>query len=316
MRTIQVLAALAAIGLTYRVVFIYQIFPEPCPLPRVMTPNGVAAVGMNGTIAVIGPIGPIDPINPINKNAAAAASAAPAAAQPVAITVLSYNIGGHSALVRSGHLAAIASTIAEHRPDVVGLQEVHRGTWQARFRDQAAELARATGMEVFYGPSFKVWGGEFGNAVLVRGRVLRGEVVGLPSFGEPRSLLRVTVEIDGRELDVWVTHLSAWGSINRRMRTAQARCLAEHVRASGRPFVLCGDLNATPTTPDLAGLVGGDFLRLCGLASEPTHALLGRRIDYIFSDPRFTVLDAQVIHAGPSDHWPILTRLAWPGEGG
>ncbi len=46
----------------------------------------------------------------------------------------------------AGHLAEIARVIREQRPDVVALQEVHRGTWQARFRDQPAELARLTGM--------------------------------------------------------------------------------------------------------------------------------------------------------------------------
>src|SRR5687768_2865459 len=72
------------------------------------------------------------------------------------LRVLSYNIKGHAALVRADHLEAIARVIREQHPDVVALQEVHRGTWQARFRDQAAELGRLTDMSVAFGSSFAV----------------------------------------------------------------------------------------------------------------------------------------------------------------
>jgi endonuclease/exonuclease/phosphatase family metal-dependent hydrolase len=120
--------------------------------------------------------------------------------------------------------------------------------------------------------------------------------------------------VDGFELDVYVTHLTAWGSLNRRIRGAQARCLVERVGGAGRPFVLCGDLNAEPAAAELASLLGCDRMRLCGLAEEPTHALLGRRLDYVFSDARFEVLEARVLRQGPSDHWPVLARLRWPGR--
>lgn len=228
------------------------------------------------------------------------------------LSVLSYNIEGHAALVRGGHLTRIAQVIAAQRPDVVALQEVHRGTWQARFRDQARELAAATGMEIAYGPSFRSLGGEFGNALLTRGDITGSRVVSLPSFGEPRSLLEAEIEIDGARYSIFVTHLAAWGSFNRRTRQRQVSCLGEHVRASRRPFVLCGDLNAVPGAPDLEVLETGGFARLCGLASEPTHTLLGRRLDYIYADPRFQVIDAAVLREGPSDHWPIAATLEWP----
>lgn len=233
--------------------------------------------------------------------------------ESVRLKVLSYNIGGHAALLRRGHVEAVSRLIEEEQPDLVGLQEVHRETWQARFRDQAAELAERTGMTLYFGPSFRALGGEFGNAVLVRGRVLTGEVLSLPSVGEPRSLLRAEVEVDGLVLDFFVTHLAAWGGLNRRMRTEQAGCLLEHVRTSRRPYVLCGDLNAPAGAPDLEAIVTSDLVRLCGLAEDPTHGLLGRRLDYIFSDPRFEVLQANVLRRGPSDHWPVVAELRWNG---
>jgi len=263
----------------YRTIFVYQLVAEPCPPPP-------ARAAVSETLA-----------------------------PGTRLSVLSYNIEGHAALVSGGHLTAIAQLILERHPDVVALQEVHRGTWQARFRDQAAELARLTGMDLLYGPSFRSLGGEFGNALLTRGKVTDSRVVPLPSFGEPRSLLDATVEIEGSRFEVFVTHLAAWGSFNRRIRARQVECLGEHLRRSPRPFVLCGDLNATPGAVDLHELAQGGFAQLCGLASEPTHAFLGRRLDYIYADPRFAVLDAAVLRAGPSDHWPIVATLEWPSPG-
>lgn len=231
-----------------------------------------------------------------------------------ALRVVSYNIAGHTALVRPGHVAQIGALIQGLEADVVGLQEVHRGTWQSRWRDQVAELERTTGLAAAFGPSFRVLGGEFGNAVLVRGTVLDSEVLPLPSFGEPRSVLRVRVEVRGSELEVFVTHLTAWGGVNRAARGRQLRCLGEHLRAAGRPFVLAGDFNAPPQTPEVAALLRGDLAQLCGVREESTHSLLDRRLDYLLADPRFRVVQGRVLRRGPSDHWPLVAELAPAGE--
>ncbi|HXT22088.1 MAG TPA: endonuclease/exonuclease/phosphatase family protein, partial [Thermoanaerobaculia bacterium] len=223
--------------------------------------------------------------------------------------VLSYNVAGHSALIHGDYLEEIARVIRAQQPDLVALQEVHRGTWQARFRDQPAELARLTGMTVHFGNSFTALGGEFGNAILTRGPVDDVEVVRLPSLGEPRSLLRARVAVAGTELDFMSTHLAAWGGLNRRIRSRQAYCLAERARRAGRRFILCGDFNATPDSHELAELLGGDLMRLSGVASETTHPMLGQRIDYILVGRGWTVDAAAVVRTGPSDHWPITAEL-------
>jgi endonuclease/exonuclease/phosphatase family metal-dependent hydrolase len=291
LRGLAVLGALGFIALAYRVTFVYQLRPGPCI---------AAARGLPVANAAAAP------------DAAASRGDARLAASPRRrpLRVLSYNIEGHAALVRGDdYLPEIARIIRGLRPDVVALQEVHRGTWEVRFRDQPAELRRLTGMALRFGPSFRVFGGEFGNAILTRGTISDAAVVPLPSLGEPRSLLRARVEVDGTEIDFMATHLAAWGGLNRRIRTRQARCLAEQARAGGRRFVLAGDLNATPASAELAALLEGRLLRLSGLASEPTHPLLGQRIDYILTGPGWEVGDTAVVHAGPSDHWPITAEL-------
>ncbi|MES1211662.1 MAG: endonuclease/exonuclease/phosphatase family protein, partial [Acidobacteriota bacterium] len=50
------------------------------------------------------------------------------------LVVMTYNIAGHDELIDGDHVRKIADEIRRLHPDVVALQEVHRGTWQARFR--------------------------------------------------------------------------------------------------------------------------------------------------------------------------------------
>src|SRR5687768_12958275 len=59
------------------------------------------------------------------------------------IAVMTFNIKGQAALMRRGHLRQVAAAIGAASPDVVGLQEVHRGTWQSRFTDQPAQVLAA-----------------------------------------------------------------------------------------------------------------------------------------------------------------------------
>jgi endonuclease/exonuclease/phosphatase family metal-dependent hydrolase len=169
-------------------------------------------------------------------------------------------------------------------------------------------------MSVAFGASFGVLGGEFGNAILTRGTLREVEVVPLPSFGEPRSLLRARIEVEGRQLVFMVTHLAAWGALNRATRVRQAECLAARAGADGSGIVLTGDLNAAPRSPELAALLDAGALRMAGPPDEPTHPLLGHRIDYILVGPGWRVARAGVVRSGPSDHWPITAELTALGS--
>ncbi|HXI11261.1 MAG TPA: endonuclease/exonuclease/phosphatase family protein [Thermoanaerobaculia bacterium] len=227
------------------------------------------------------------------------------------LVILTFNIEGHAALWSSSHLRRVADVIREIQPDVVGLQEVHIGTWQSRFADQAAQLAQMTGLNIQYGKSFEALGGEFGNAVLTRGTIVNAGVLPLPSTGEPRTLLRTTIEIDGNRMNVFVTHLAAWGRLQRRSRAEQMSCIQEHLQRSDLPFVLMGDFNAGPDTPEITGFTAGPLVRLLGSGTGETHKVMRNHIDLIFSDHGFEPNEVTIVHSGPSDHWPVKATLFW-----
>ena len=232
-------------------------------------------------------------------------------AQTRPLIVVTYNIEGHDELIRGDHAAKIAATIEALKPDIVGLQEVHRGTWQVRFHDQYETIRRLTGMHGYYGTSYTNFGGEFGNAILTRGDILAATVHPLPSYGEPRSVLESVIRIDGATLSVYITHLTAWGSLNKKSRDEQLHCLARHVRTSPYPYLLLGDLNAPPDASELVTFQKLDAAQLCGADITVTHPRTHRRLDYIFADYGWRVAGAHVAATGVSDHYPLVAELFW-----
>jgi endonuclease/exonuclease/phosphatase family metal-dependent hydrolase len=232
---------------------------------------------------------------------------------PKRLTVMSFNIEGHATLLKGDeHLEDVAATIRKYNPDVVGINEAHRGTWQARFGDHVEQLRLLTGMNVVFGRSYTFLGGHFGNAVLTRGDIVRSDVHKLPGTGEPRTLLESVIRIDGGTIEFYVTHTSAWASLGKAARADQLRCIQSHILASVHPYILTGDLNAPVDAEEIAAFLGGNNLQLAGDPKTPTHRVMEQRLDYILVDPGWVVRSARVLDEGPSDHRPLLAELIHP----
>jgi endonuclease/exonuclease/phosphatase family metal-dependent hydrolase len=232
-------------------------------------------------------------------------------AQTRPLVVMTYNIAGHDELIDGDHIQKIAAVIRAANPDIVGLQEVHRRTWQSRFRDQVKELQAATGMNVFFAPSFHETGGGFGNAILTRGEIVSAKVHALPVRGEPRSMIESVIRIDGATINVYVTHLSAWGKLAAHSRGEQLSCLAAHVRSSPHPYLLLGDFNAPPERDEIQAFRRLNAAQICGEDIGITIPSLRERIDYIWSDFGWRVVSTEVLKVGPSDHYPVVAQLFW-----
>jgi endonuclease/exonuclease/phosphatase family metal-dependent hydrolase len=230
---------------------------------------------------------------------------------PPRLLVMTYNIEGDAELLKGrGHIEGIADVINRVKPDVVGLNEVHRHTWQSRFDDQIATLQRLTHMSGAFGRSYSELGGAFGNAVLTRGAIVSADVHNLPSSGEPRSILVTTIRIDGVTIDFDVVHVASWGGFNSAIRAKQLDCAARHVRASRYPHILTGDFNAPPEADEIKEFRRtSTALAIAGEHLAPTQKVMKERIDYIFADLGWQVRDVRVLDTGPSDHRPVIAEL-------
>jgi endonuclease/exonuclease/phosphatase family metal-dependent hydrolase len=229
---------------------------------------------------------------------------------PQSLRVMTWNIQGHAALLRTDHIEKVAETIKALKPDVVAINEAHRKTWQSRFRDHVTELQRRTGMNVAFGESYEQMGGQFGNAILTRGEIASTAIHKLPGAGEPRTVLQSIIRINGGVIEFYVTHLAAWEKLNRITRDRQLDCLVRHVRASHHPFILAGDINAPPESPEVQEFRRDIALQMVGNV-QPTHRVMNIQLDYIFADRGWQVRSAETLDMGPSDHRPVIAQLAY-----
>jgi endonuclease/exonuclease/phosphatase family metal-dependent hydrolase len=97
------------------------------------------------------------------------------------------------------------------------------------------------------------------------------------------------------------------------LREEQANFIAEHIRNSPHPVLVCGDMNDTPSSyayGQLSQNLSDAFREKgSGLGSTYTGLIPFLRIDYIFTNPSNQVEGFQVIPNSTSDHYPIYTHI-------
>ncbi len=161
--------------------------------------------------------------------------------------------------------AAIVETVRAADADVYALQEVwSRGDGS---QNQADVLAAALGgYHVVYEPNLDRDAFQSGNAIVSRWPLARRDVRVLPRKAAPvaddegEERLCVFAEIDGPRgpFQIFCAHLS-WRGDHSAIRQDQVRAICEFVRDQrprSFPAVLCGDLNADPSSDEIRTLTG------------------------------------------------------------
>jgi endonuclease/exonuclease/phosphatase family metal-dependent hydrolase len=195
--------------------------------------------------------------------------------------------------------------------DIIGMQEVNKGNFYASFADLFQYYrARLPGDAIYGDASFG-----FGNALFTSLELRESRIV---AFREGdmirRSFVWALVEHRGREIEVFVTHLSHLPHPNP-VRQAQVAELIEWLQRSERPWILMGDLNARPDAPEIAALLEVAhpvFRERSELLAELTHPSIQpkERIDYVFFSPHFDLVEQEVLdHGGTTDHRPVRSVL-------
>ncbi|AEI64549.1 endonuclease/exonuclease/phosphatase family protein [Corallococcus macrosporus] len=230
---------------------------------------------------------------------------------PGELRVMTFNIqSGVRGLERVAHVIRAAV------PDVVALQEVDVGSTRARGLDQTEELSRLTGLK--YRAHFRttdLFGGAYGIAVLSRFplEALAQYPLPVPRGAEPRTLAHAVVDVDGREVSVYLTHLIR-RPFNGGTRVRQSAYVAGLLARDSRPKVLMGDLNDGPDSRSTRLLRRGlqdvvaDTGTLGGTYPLPLF-LPTLRIDYVLACDAFTPVSSRVLRVDASDHYPVVADL-------
>lgn len=244
---------------------------------------------------------------------------------------------------------AIEAVLRAAAPDLVTLQEVHRGD----DGDQLASLAAALDLpHVAWSPNHQPgrWrrrggddaqGAEVGVAVLSRWQLEQVSEVDLPDGGdepEGRTALGALVVHPDGPLPLVTTHLSSSpaGSAVRVEQVRAVAALVDHLQRqvdAPLPAVVTGDLNAEPesdelrllgghlTAPAVPGLVLVDAWRLApgegpGWTWRRENPYLGpgnpdARIDHVLVGPGTAVGRAELVGAGPVQ---VGGAPVWPSD--
>jgi len=96
-------------------------------------------------------------------------------------------------------------------------------------------------------------------------------------------------------------------------RSQQVDMIAQHIRNSPYPIIICGDFNDTPTSYTYKTISEGlsDAFRESGNGFGTTYAgpIPGLRIDYILHSPQINSYDFRVGKQKLSDHYPVSATL-------
>ena len=195
-------------------------------------------------------------IAPLLILALGGAGGRPAVGEPKAMRILVFNIHAGKDAAEKPNLDGVAALVKSTRADVVLLQEVDRNTTRSGGIDQVGALQQATGFDAAFGPSLIHFdGGEYGIAILSRNGIGYHATFPLPVLPpqtraggsqEPRVALLAFAEAAAAAGHVINTHLDPADGPARAQEIGRLVDLVHDQQASGAPFVVGGDFNATP----------------------------------------------------------------------
>jgi len=215
----------------------------------------------------------------------------------------------------------IVAQFGKLRPDIWALNEIHipsrTGRWLQRAAAQATETKYVLVQQSKAGEEGRIQG----EGLLTRYFVV--ETANLDYHSHDCVALVARVEIDGRLLDVYVTHLIA-AKVDDSARQYQVTQLLEWIRTrdGADGSVVCGDFNAAPDQPSIRIMAGAyrstqdrptAFTPLREPGGKPTHPeweRFDRCIDYVWISQAIKVHATGLCFNEPAKDNPDL----WPSD--
>lgn len=234
------------------------------------------------------------------------------------IKTMTYNIHHGNPPANTGgaiDLPSVASVISGADADLVALQEVDKNTTRSGNVNQAAVLANLTGMYYYFSRSIDYQGGEYGVAILSKYPIVESFRFQLPmaagAGGEARSVAVIAVMVNGQKLYFACTHFDTVEA----NRLLQAQAVADTVANYTLPFVIGGDMNATPSSSAINILRSKLYTGCTSCQFTASAVAPSKTIDYVLFNEaalqQYYIKDYTAINEPlVSDHLPVKAVLA------
>lgn len=244
----------------------------------------------------------------------------------IRLRVASYNIQHGMGMDGRLDYLRTARVLEKINADVVAVQEVDSMTRRTGHTYALGEIADAMRYYASYAAAIDFDGGRYGIGILSRQRPLRIERRTLPGREEARAI----IVAEFKDYVFAATHLS----LTEEDRMASLAIITEMARASRKPFIIAGDMNAEPGSTFI-GELEKDF-HICSKNAKSWPADSPQAcLDYIAAyksygdvkrpgaddewanyrpyvgEPAVT-LNAQVVNTQASDHRPIYADIVLP----
>ena len=218
---------------------------------------------------------------------------------------MTFNIRGGLGMDGRRSTERVAEAVAAQSPDIVCFQEVHQRLPWSRWVDQPRLLRRGLRMPLVFQRNVNTVVGGYGVAIASRFPLSAARRHFLPSVGERRGALEVSVQSPQGPVSVWCMH---WG-LKSEERERQAARLAGWLAAAQRPVIVCGDVNEQADAPAMRRLLAETGLHDAGAAgAAPTYPadVPTARIDVLCHSPALRLERCEVVDTRASDHRPVV----------
>lgn len=244
-------------------------------------------------------------------------------AAPFELRVMSYNIHYGQDLKGRPMLREVIRIVAEHKPDLLFVQE-------ARCQD-LERIARGAGLP--HRAAIQAYGGNNACMGVFSRWSLKTKRMRLQGTEKPRFFARLETTIQGKPFSLYAVHLSREGLLGNKLkgvllemlgrnpRLEQMESVVKRIKADERGYkLLAGDLNTVPLSTAyqlLSQHLKDAFTNFpTSLGTYRLKALKGKhhnlpdpKIDHIFHSANLRPKAALVVPKGPSDHYPVVAHL-------
>lgn len=149
----------------------------------------------------------------------------------------------------------------------------------------------------------------------IRDEIIRVYTVHLQSNQVTRIAKDVRAKGELGDKETWSNVKTMMGRYSKSTikRHEQVGFILENIASVDHPVIVAGDFNDIPQSylyTDMSNRLKDAFVEKgFGLGTSFNGSIPALRIDYIFVDPRFQILDFETHHHSYSDHYPISSKV-------